>query len=82
MNRRSPGVDERVRALLNGLPTLIWTARPDGRVDYANRRWTDYTGLDLAQTLGTGWEAAIHPDDLRRTRPLWLSAYNFSAGAP
>jgi PAS domain S-box-containing protein len=45
---------------------LAWSARPDGSAEFHNQRWLDYTGLSAKQTLGSGWEAAIHPDDLPR----------------
>jgi PAS domain S-box-containing protein len=39
-----------------------------GRPEFLNRRWREYTGLDLGQPSETTWRAAIHPDDL----PQWL----------
>jgi PAS domain S-box-containing protein len=48
------------------IPTLAWSARPDGSADFFNQRWLDYTGLAAEQALDWGWQIAIHPDDLRR----------------
>jgi PAS domain S-box-containing protein len=45
---------------------LAWSAGPDGSADFFNQRWLDYTGLSAKQALGSGWEVAIHPDDLPR----------------
>ncbi|MDR3457706.1 MAG: PAS domain S-box protein [Verrucomicrobiae bacterium] len=50
--------------LADAIPLIIWTARPDGRVDYYNKAWFDYTGLTLAQTQDWGWGAVLHPEDL------------------
>jgi hypothetical protein len=54
--------------LAEAIPQLVWTARPDGSVDYLNQRWVEFTG---ARALGHGWEAAIHPEDAARVRELW-----------
>ncbi|MBM6579599.1 PAS domain-containing protein [Microvirga sp. BT689] len=57
--------------LAESLPQLVWSARPDGSIDYVNRRWREFTGLSGEQFLGIGWEAAIHPDDLPQVRDHW-----------
>jgi len=59
--------------IINTMPTLAWSARPDGSVDFLNQRWLDYTGLSPEQGLGWGWIAAIHPDDLNRLAEYWRS---------
>jgi PAS domain S-box-containing protein len=53
-----------LRLALDTLPTLAAWARPDGYLEYLNRRWLDYTGLSLEQASGWGWEVAVHPEDL------------------
>jgi PAS domain S-box-containing protein len=50
---------------------MIWIARPDGRNDYANQRWYEYSGLSPEQSLGYGWTVAVHPDDLAGSLSLW-----------
>ena len=57
--------------LAESLPQLVWSSRPDGHVDYVNRRWREFTGLTPEQVMGNGWEAAIHPDDLPGVREHW-----------
>ncbi len=57
--------------LAESLPQLVWSARPDGTVDYVNRRWREFTGLSGEQFLGQGWEAIIHPDDLSQVLEHW-----------
>jgi diguanylate cyclase (GGDEF)-like protein/PAS domain S-box-containing protein len=51
------------RTLAEAIPQIIWTAKPNGDTDYLNKRWYDYTGLDLEQSNGRGWESALHGDD-------------------
>jgi PAS domain S-box-containing protein len=55
-----------IRLVVDTIPTLAWSARPDGSAEFFNRRWLDYTGLSVEQALDSGWQAAIHPDDLPR----------------
>jgi PAS domain S-box-containing protein len=57
--------------LAESLPQLVWSARPDGSVDYANRRWREFTGLSGEQILGNGWQEAVHPDDVIQVREHW-----------
>ena len=55
-----------IRLVVDTIPTLAWSAGPDGSADFFNQRWLDYTGLSAEQALGSGWQVAIHPDDLPR----------------
>ncbi len=59
--------------IINTMPTLAWSALPDGSIDFINQRWLDYTGLSPEQALGWGWTAAIHPDDLNDLADYWQS---------
>src|SRR3984885_9257662 len=61
-----PGDEQDIRLVVDTIPTLAWSAGPDGSADFFNQRWLDYTGLSAKQALGWGWEVAIHPDDLPR----------------
>jgi PAS domain S-box-containing protein len=56
------------------LPVLIWTARPDGHCDYVNERWSDYTGLPVADLLGWGWLDRAHPEDRQRVHAEYNAA--------
>jgi PAS domain S-box-containing protein len=46
------------------MPHLIWTMMPDGSLDYFSERWYEYTGLTPEQSIGLGFQQAIHPCDL------------------
>ncbi len=48
------------------LPIVVWTARPDGSIEYVNGRWEEATGLNAGQLIGEGWTNVVHPDDLAR----------------
>ena len=55
--------EERFRLLADALPQIVWAAGPDGRTDYLNERWYEYTGLHPDSCAGQGWWEALHPDD-------------------
>ncbi len=57
--------------LIDSLPGLVWTALPDGSIEYVGQKWLDYTGLTLEDAVGAGWAAAIHPDDLSGLLARW-----------
>src|ERR1700681_3310237 len=65
-----------IRLVVDTIPTLAWSAGPDGSAEFFNQRWLDYTGLSVKQALGSGWEVAIHPDDLPRILETFREALN------
>ncbi len=73
--------EDRYRFLADAVPQIVWTARPDGQIDYCNARWLEYTGLTLDQTRAAGgWAAAVHPDDVPAVHAAWTAA--LSGGPP
>ena len=52
-----------LRQMLETIPAMVWSALPDGSNVLVNSRWEAYTGSSAA---GLGWQAAAHPDDLKR----------------
>jgi PAS domain S-box-containing protein len=66
--------EEHFRLLANSLPQLVWTAGPDGRIEYANARREKYGAPGNAD-----WEEIIHPDDRRATADAWLRARQAAA---
>jgi hypothetical protein len=71
-----PGDVQGIRLVVDTIPTLAWSAGPDGSADFFNQRWLDYTGLSAKQALDWGWEVAIHPDDLPRILETFREALN------
>ena len=64
--------DDVLRTMIDQMPTLAWSSRPDGSAEFVNQRWLDYTGLSLEEAVGWGWQATIHPEDLGKTMETWL----------
>lgn len=52
------------RLAVDSIPGLAWTSRPDGYIDFLNQRWREYTGLNLEEASGWGWQQAVLPEDL------------------
>ena len=48
---------ERYREIAQLLPHVVWTATTDGRIDFSNQRWFDYSGLSYEESAGPGWQA-------------------------
>lgn len=67
---------ERFRVLAETVSLQVWTALPDGRLDWANHYVSNYFGVtDLEhEVLGTAWTARVHPDDLPAAAAKWSHA--------
>ena len=59
--------EERYRQLADAMAQIVWTAGPDGRATYYNRRWFEYTGLEPRRPEGDEWISVLHADDLAPT---------------
>ncbi|MCC2547282.1 PAS domain-containing protein [Hymenobacter sp. BT175] len=62
---------EQFRFLADTIPQFIWTARPDGVLDYANQRWEDYTGQHPQEATFENWAPLVHPEDGPRSLEQW-----------
>ncbi|MCA1556090.1 MAG: PAS domain S-box protein [Acidobacteria bacterium] len=62
---------DRFRFLAESMPQKIFTARPNGEVDYFNRQWMEFTGLSFEQIRDWGWTQFIHPDDVEENVRRW-----------
>src|SRR5215510_7195117 len=73
-------LESRLRLVIDTIPEQVWSALPDGSVDFLNQRWLQYTGMSLEEGLGVGVRAAVHPEDL----PLLLDEWErcVASGGP
>jgi len=62
--------------LANNIPVIIWTADTDGKLNYINRRWYEYTGFDLEESK-TKQNELVHPDDLETSSTAWRYALKY-----
>lgn len=66
--------EQRYHLLADAVPLIVWTAQPNGELDYYNQRWFDYTGMSLEETKGWGWQPVLHPDDLQKCIDTWVNS--------
>ena len=60
-----------IQVLVDSIPALIHTARPDGYLDYFNKPWLEYLGVTLEKVAGWNWTAFIHAEDLDGIVAKW-----------
>jgi PAS domain S-box-containing protein len=60
-----------IQLLVDSIPALIHTARPDGYLDYFNKRWLEYLGVSLDKMAGWNWIGVIHPEDVDGIVARW-----------
>jgi PAS domain S-box-containing protein len=65
--------EQRFRTLAETIPQIVWSAPPDGEVDYVNPRLQDFTGLSSSSALRM-LSHIVHPDDQVRTERAWRRA--------
>jgi len=63
--------EARLRLMIDAIPAIAWSNRPDGSNDFVNQRWCEFTGLSVKEAYGWGWRPTIHPDDLSAVMQKW-----------
>jgi PAS domain S-box-containing protein len=57
--------------LANSVPAVVWTSKPDGKLDYISQRWYEKAPVSIDMALGSGWAETLHPDDEQRAWIAW-----------
>ena len=65
---------QRFHFLAESIPQLVWTATPDGLLDYVNSRATAYFDTTQQSLLGAGWLQWVHPDDQAKAIERWTAS--------
>ncbi len=68
---RSKKSEEKLRTIIDTIPTLAWASPENGLGDFFSKPWLEYTGLSQEEARESGWVAAIHPDDLETLDTTW-----------
>ena len=74
LRKKAEILADQLQSLAQAIPQIVWTANPNGELDYYNQHWFDYTGMTLEQTRGWGWGHVLHPDDLALCVERWTNA--------
>jgi PAS domain S-box-containing protein len=64
--------EQELRDVIDTIPTGVGAAFPDGSMEFVNRRWAEYSGME--DSSGSHWQAAVHPDDLARHMEKWRAS--------
>ncbi|HEV3333181.1 MAG TPA: PAS domain S-box protein [Bryobacteraceae bacterium] len=72
--------EKQLRDVIDTIPAYVWSALPDGPLDFLNKRCVEFSGLSFEQNLGRGWETVLHPED--RDRFLEESHAAITSGEP
>ena len=72
--------EHRYRQLGEGILHQVWTARPDGKFDYVNKRMIEYFDRTVDDLLGYRWHEVVHPDDITECLSRWMRS--LTAGDP
>jgi PAS domain S-box-containing protein len=67
-------IERRFRLFADAIPHIVWTAEPDGSIDYVSRRLETYTGFESSQVQGWNWTSTLHPDDVQSAVENWKQA--------
>ena len=63
--------EKQMQVVCETMPQMIWTTNPEGYHDWFSKRWYDYTGLSMEDSIGMGWKNPFHPDDMAETSKRW-----------
>src|SRR5689334_6460531 len=67
--------ERELKLIVNTIPVLAWTARPDGSGEFFNEHYLDYVGLSAAEASDWGWTTAVHPDDREGLELAWRNIW-------
>lgn len=71
---RLEAAEQRYRFLAESIPQMVWVTDSELEIEYVNRRWVEYTGLDMNEAKGEGWLSIVHPDDRETVVARWNAA--------
>ncbi|HSW19816.1 MAG TPA: ATP-binding protein [Ramlibacter sp.] len=63
--------EAKFHAITDAMPQMVWSAWPDGSLDYCNQRWRDFTGTPADDPLPRDWTSVAHPDDRSAAHAAW-----------
>ena len=72
--RTSSKSEAQLQFMAESMPQKIFTATPDGTVDYLSHQWEEYTGRPSTEFLGKGWAKLLHRNELKEIAKLWQRA--------
>jgi PAS domain S-box-containing protein len=71
---------QQLRIMIDTIPACAWSCFKDGSVEFLNKSWLSFTGLQQAEAAGWGWVQAVHPEDVETLTAAWKEV--LAAGQP
>lgn len=68
---RSIQSENHFQEITDSVPQLIWVTNADGKTEYYNKRWVEYTGVDIEMSHYASWKDILHPDDVSMAASAW-----------
>jgi len=65
---------DKYKNLADSLPIIIWTADKDGKIDYYNKKWYDYSGFEGIDDRKNASQKILHPDDFPKAMEIWKTS--------
>src|SRR6202051_4256678 len=69
--RQVKSQERQLRDVIDTIPALAFSSSPDGKNEWVNQRWVEYSGLSQESSSGSGWRSTVHPDDLDEHGKKW-----------
>jgi PAS domain S-box-containing protein len=63
--------EKHLRDVIDAIPALAFSSSPNGKNEWVNRRWVEYSGFSAEASSGSGWRSQVHPDDLDEHVEKW-----------
>jgi PAS domain S-box-containing protein len=60
--------------VIDAIPGFVWSALPDGYVEFCNQGWLNYTGMSSDQVRGQELATTMHPQDKSDFVEKWRAA--------
>jgi len=72
--------EARLKLIADSIPNQLWSALPEGKLDYVSQRALDYFGASVEQLTNNSWQSLVHPDDWDDCAARWV--HSLESGAP
>jgi PAS domain S-box-containing protein len=63
--------ERNLKLIIDTIPAMAWSARPDGSAEFFNQHYVDFVGLSAEQSGNWGWAAAVHPEGVSEVMATW-----------
>lgn len=63
------------KLIVESSPNMVWRSGLDGKCNYFNNTWLEFTGKKMEEEIGAGWAEGVHPDDLDFCMQVYLTSF-------